>query len=205
MTRKILSAAVSAALALGVAGLTPQAQASGFAVPELSAAGLSLSNALVANPEELGAIPYNAAAMGFQDKSSLSVGALFINFNLSVDTASGKHDSQSPDWVIPPLFQAVAKINEQWRVGLGVNAPFGLETRWEPGTFPALSGNQSPPFARAGTDALTHRQSAAPEQAPGPGYRPHRELQGQRELERLRWPGLLLDQGGRPQFLPGRA
>jgi long-chain fatty acid transport protein len=140
MTRRILSAAVSTALALGLAGLGSPVQASGFSVPELSAAGLSLSNALVANPEELGAIPYNAAAMGFQDKSSLSLGALFINFNLSVDTASGSHDSQSPDWVIPPLFQAVAKINDQWRVGLGVTAPFGLETRWEPGTFPALSG-----------------------------------------------------------------
>jgi long-chain fatty acid transport protein len=145
MTRKILSAAVSAALALGLAGLSSRVQASGFSVPELSTAGLSLSNALVANPEELGAIPYNAAAMGFHDKSSLSLGALFINFNLSVDNASGSHDSQSPDWVIPPLIQAVVKINDQWRVGLGVNAPFGLETRWDIGTFPDLTGNQKPP------------------------------------------------------------
>jgi len=70
-------------MALGLAGLSSRVQASGFSVPELSTAGLSLSNALVANPEELGAIPYNAAAMGFHDKSSLSLGALFINFQTS--------------------------------------------------------------------------------------------------------------------------
>jgi long-chain fatty acid transport protein len=138
---KILS--VSAALAGGLAALAaiPPAQASGFAVSELSTAGLSTANAMVANPEEIGAFAYNAAAMGFHDKSSLALGAMFINVNFSVETASGSHDSEAPEWVVAPLFQAAFKVNDQWRAGLGVNAPFGLETRWPEGTFPPLTGS----------------------------------------------------------------
>lgn len=140
---KILQLSTRAALAGALVTLiaSPQAPASGFSVPELSTAGLSTSNAMVANPQELGAVPYNAAAMGFRDKSSLALGGLFINFNLSVDNAGGSHDSQNPDWVAAPLFQAVVKVNDQWRLGLGATAPFGLETRWDLGTFPLLTGS----------------------------------------------------------------
>jgi len=141
---KILAASVRAILAGGLTTMAalPQAQASGFAVPELSTAGLSTANAMVANPQELGAFAYNAAAMGFHDKSSVALGAMFININLSVDNASGSHDSNAPEWLNAPIFQAAIKVNDQWRVGVGATAPFGLETRWDQGTFPALTGNR---------------------------------------------------------------
>lgn len=128
---------------LSVLAVAPQAQASGFSVPELSTAGLSTSNAMVANPQEIGAFAYNPAAMAFHDASSLSVGALLVNMNLSLDNASGSHDSRTPDWVGIPMIQAAVKVSDQWRVGLGVNTPFGLETRWDLGTFPLLSGTRT--------------------------------------------------------------
>ena len=56
--------AVASALALCVAGAVsvPQgAMASGFALPEVSAAGVGMANALVANPKEVGAFAYNPA------------------------------------------------------------------------------------------------------------------------------------------------
>jgi long-chain fatty acid transport protein len=152
--RKILSVSVGAALVLGFTGLAPQAHASGFSIPELSTAGLSTANAMVANPKELGAVVYNPAAMAFHDKSSVALGAIFINVNLSVDNAAGKTDSNSPQWVAAPIFQAVVRVNDQWRIGLGANAPFGLETRWPINTFPPISGSRIVPIPRVGPTPL---------------------------------------------------
>jgi long-chain fatty acid transport protein len=115
------------------------AVASGFAIPESSAAGLGLANAIVANPEERGAFSYNPAAMGFHDDSSIALGSVIYGPQLSVRTLTGKHDSEGADWLATPAIQAAFRIGERWRLGLGVNAPFGLETRWRLGTFPMLS------------------------------------------------------------------
>jgi long-chain fatty acid transport protein len=144
----MLSIAARAGLVVGLAaaGSAPPAAASGFGVPELSTAGLSTANAMVANPNEIGAFAYNPAAMGFHDQSSVALGAIFINANLSVDTASGRHDSENPEWLTAPVFQAAAKLSDRWRAGLGINAPFGLETRWPEGTFPPLSGSTVVPL-----------------------------------------------------------
>lgn len=113
--------------------------ASGFALPELSVTGLGLSNAIAANPVERGAVPYNAAAIGFHEKSWVDAGLLLINPHFEVKTASGDHESHGADWVAAPLLQGVWKIDERWGLGLGINSPFGLETKWKVGTFPQLS------------------------------------------------------------------
>ncbi len=128
------------AAAVTIFSLPGAVSASGFALPELSVTGLGLSNAIVANPVERGAVPYNAAAMGFHDKSWVDAGLLMINPHFEVKTASGDHNSHGDDWVPAPLLQGVWKIDERWGLGLGVNAPFGLETKWDVGTFPKLSG-----------------------------------------------------------------
>ncbi len=131
---------------LAIAGLisnlcvAPQAFASGFAVPELSAAGIATANALVANPRERGAVPYNPAAMAFHDESWISLGGLLIGPHFSVDTANGSHDSAGADWLVAPMIQAALSLNDRWSLGLSVNAPFGLETRWETNSFPPLTG-----------------------------------------------------------------
>lgn len=113
---------------------------SGFSLPEVSTAGIGTANAIVANPDEPGAFAYNAAAMGFHDRSSLALGGFVINPNFSVETASGNHDSRGAEWLAVPMIQAAVRVDERWRVGFGVNAPFGLETRWYEGVFPDLSG-----------------------------------------------------------------
>ncbi|WP_020506582.1 OmpP1/FadL family transporter [Lamprocystis purpurea] len=138
-------AIVLVAAVIGTFGAHGGAQASGFLLPEASTAGIGTANAMVANPSEVGAIPYNAAAMGFQDKSSLALGALMIGPSFSVTNATGTHDSEGAEWVGAPLLQAAIKLNDQWRVGVGLNAPYGLETRWAYGTFPALSQSRTVP------------------------------------------------------------
>ncbi|MBN2887328.1 MAG: porin [Chromatiaceae bacterium] len=137
----------SLALLSGLAALAVQTPSlgSGFYLPESSAAGLGTANAMVANPDLPGAISYNAAAMGFHDSSSLAIGGLLIGPSFSVETASGSHDSQGADWAAAPMLQAALALDERWRLGFGLHVPFGLETRWRDGTFPAVSGTATLP------------------------------------------------------------
>jgi len=126
-------------------GFSSQSHASGFAIPELSVAGMGMSNALVANPEEIGAFAYNPAAMAFHEGSSINIGAIGVVPDLSVRTASGSHDSRGKDWVAVPTFLGALRVGDNWTLGLGVGAPFGLETKWSLGTFPTLSAPQTSP------------------------------------------------------------
>lgn len=120
--------------------------ASGFGLPEVSTAGIGTANAMVANPVDPGAFAYNPAAMGFHGSSSLAVGALFVAPGFEVENRVGTHDSRGADWLAAPLIQGALRLNERWWLGLGINAPFGLETRWRAGTFPRLAGElQAPP------------------------------------------------------------
>jgi long-chain fatty acid transport protein len=141
--KKLIALSVSAAIVGGPGFLINHqaALAAGFSVPEISALGTSTANAVVANPEEKGAFAYNPAAMGFHDDTSVALGALLIGPQFSVKTGSGSHDSAGADWLAAPMIQAAFKVHEQWRAGIGINAPFGLETRWETGTFPRLTGS----------------------------------------------------------------
>jgi len=144
-----ISRALRSALAAGAVGafMAPGgAVASGFALAEVSTAGIGTANALVANPEETGAFAYNPSAMGFHDAPSVALGAIMISPSFTVTTDSGSHDSQGAEWLAGPMVQAAVKVADQWRVGLAVNAPFGLETRWAYGTFPKLSQSQTVPF-----------------------------------------------------------
>lgn len=111
----------------------------GFAVPEASMLGLGMSNAVVANPEETGAFAYNPAAMVFHASSSVSVAAMAIAPSLSVRNSAGKHDGNTKNIVVIPLFNANLRFADKWAAGLNVGTPFGLETDWSPRTFPALS------------------------------------------------------------------
>ncbi|MGD8640087.1 MAG: outer membrane protein transport protein, partial [Gammaproteobacteria bacterium] len=43
-----------------------------------------------------------------------------------------------------PNFYYTSKVNSQWSWGVGLHAPFGLETKWPAGTFGLFS--ESPPF-----------------------------------------------------------
>lgn len=149
--KRQVATAVHGALTGGVLGLlltNSAATASGFRIPELSALGVGMANAVVANPGETGAFAYNPSAMGFHDRSSIALGTVLINPSFDVATASGNHESEGADWVALPIFQAALKVHEQWTVGIGIGAPFGLETRWKPGTFPMLSGTTRIPTGK---------------------------------------------------------
>ncbi|MDX2463633.1 MAG: outer membrane protein transport protein [Porticoccus sp.] len=112
------------------------ATASGFRLPELSTAGTSLSSAVVANPDLPGALPYNPAIMAFQKKGQLIGGVVFVQPDISANPDIGTaSDSQGKDHIAVPNVFVTKHIDEKWSWGVGVNAPFGLETKWKDETF----------------------------------------------------------------------
>ena len=115
------------------------AQASGFRIPEVSVLGIGMSNALVANTDELGALPYNPANMAFHDENGLVAGLTYIGYDLKVDTTvqgGGSFDSTGKDTFWVPNLYVMAPGYGKVSYGLAVNSPFGLETGWAAGTFP---------------------------------------------------------------------
>ncbi|MBL1276550.1 MAG: outer membrane protein transport protein [Ectothiorhodospiraceae bacterium] len=121
--------------------------ASGFRLPELSAAGTALSNAVVANPELPGALPYNPATMAFQKQGELIVGTIIIKPDISVKPNSGNDaTSQGKANIAVPNMFVTNHINTAWSWGIGINAPFGLETQWKAGTFDTFATSGGAPF-----------------------------------------------------------
>lgn len=116
--------------------LTTSAMASGFRLPELSTAGTALSSAVVANPDLPGALPYNPATMAFQKEGQVVAGIVFVQPDISVNpTAGTASDSQGKSTHPVPNVFVTKHIDDKWSWGVGLNSPFGLETKWEAGTF----------------------------------------------------------------------
>ena len=115
--------------------------ASGFRLPESSISGMSLSNAVVANTDAKGAIIYNPAIMSMQeDRRVISFGLKQVDLKSHVNPQNGTAtDSQGDDSVTIPDFYYTSKTTKKWAWGLGLHAPFGLETKWPQGTFPLFT------------------------------------------------------------------
>jgi long-chain fatty acid transport protein len=128
---------VAASLVLGTCLIPPfTAQASGFRIPEISVAGIGTSNSLVADTQTPGALPYNPAAMSFHEEGGMVFGMAQIRPDTHVTPSNGTPtNSQGSESIYVPNVFATNHINAQWSWGIGVNAPFGLETKWPAGTY----------------------------------------------------------------------
>lgn len=145
MTKKIYWAPCAAvAMCAFTAGA---AQASGFRIPEVSLSGLGEANAQVADDKEIGALPYNPAAMSFHDGMNVTGGLLLFDPNISVTTSSGGHDSDGRSPAYIPNLYVMGHITQPLTWGVAINSPFGLETKWPSGTFPML-GTSGPTLSK---------------------------------------------------------
>jgi long-chain fatty acid transport protein len=130
----LLAAAITATFGIS------SVHAAGFRLPEVSVLGVGTSNALVANTDQLGALPYNPANMAFHDKNGLVAGVTYIDYDLKVDTSvqtgGGSYDSTGDNSFWVPNLYVMAPGYGKVSFGLGINAPFGLETGWSAATFP---------------------------------------------------------------------
>ncbi|HED15900.1 MAG TPA: hypothetical protein ENI64_03645 [Gammaproteobacteria bacterium] len=148
---------LSITIALICSGVAGSAQASGFRVPEGSIAGMGLANAMVANPNESGALVYNPAAMAFQPGKTLNTGIIMIDPTNEVTNTAGNTEANGKSRFWKPNFYYMDHINSQWSWGLNVGAPYGLETKWPQGTFPLYS---NPSFPQPGTAGAEPKKSA---------------------------------------------
>jgi len=128
-------------LTLNIVFISSTSMASGFRLPESSIAGMSLSNAVVANTDVQGAMIYNPAIMSMQDeRRTVTFGLMHVNLDLHVTPELGTEtDSQGDNSIWLPNFYYMSKVSKKWAWGIGLDAPFGLETNWPQGTFGLFS------------------------------------------------------------------
>lgn len=119
---------------------------SGFRLPESSAAGVSLSNAIVANSDAAGALIYNPAMMSaHQERRLVSAGFSNIRLDLNAKPDGGTStDNKGQDSINLPNFFYMDRMAPNWAWGIGLNTPFGLITKWPNDTFPAYAGALNP-------------------------------------------------------------
>lgn len=132
------------AVAAALLAVTSGAQAAGFALIEQSASGLG--NAFAggaAAAEDASTIYFNPAGMSYLPDGQLVIALHAIrpsaeltnNGTTSVLGAavSGNNGGDAGDLAFVPNFYYARAITDQFRLGIGVNAPFGLKTEYNDG------------------------------------------------------------------------
>lgn len=164
--RKIAAALMSCFFSVG-------AQAAGFALIEQSGSGMGNAFAgAAASAEDASTIFFNPAGITYIQGSQM-VGALHLikpsaHFNDDGSTGGtfrtkGDEGGDLGDLAFVPNFYYVHDVSPTFKVGLGVNAPFGLKTEYDDdwmGRFQAVKSelktvNINPSIAFKATDSLS--------------------------------------------------
>ena len=126
--------------------LSQWAYSSGFQISEVSVSGLgrSFAGAGVAG-DSVSEMFFNPGSLGLRSGTELEIGihaisttAYFKNKGSSQTTdamtspSSGTNDDGGGGALVPNIFMGF-DVNEKWRAGLGITAPFGLKTDYDPG------------------------------------------------------------------------
>ena len=117
------------------------ARAAGYSIYEQGAAVLGMAGAGTASVSDASAMFFNPAALTRLEGTQLYVGGSALQ---PVTSFAGK--GANPGYGVtaemvrqtfyPPTVYATRRLPQGWAVGLGLNAPFGLGTEWNPVSFP---------------------------------------------------------------------
>lgn len=130
--------------ALMMTGATATAQGAGFAIIEQNASGMGNAYAgAAASAEDASTVYFNPAGlMQLQSREMVFAGhiispqAEFSDSNSRSGTGAplgGTDGGDGGETAFVPNFYYAQPMNNDWTVGLGVNAPFGLETDYDDG------------------------------------------------------------------------
>jgi len=113
------------------AALAADAGAAGFRQANQGAAANGMGNAFTAVADDASAVWYNPAAITALEGTNLTLGAVFVAPRTEHKTATATDEIKNRFHTLPH-FYAARKLSDKWAVGLGVNAPYGLSTDWNP-------------------------------------------------------------------------
>lgn len=170
LSKKAVGWAVASALMV----MAGEAAASGFALIEQSASGMGNAYAGgAASADDASTIFFNPAGMGQLSGKQIAVAAHAIGASVKFNgTASGLAPLQTAGlgnggnaggWALVPNGYFAMEVNPQTRIGLGVNAPFGMQTNYDGnwmGRFQAIKSkiqtvNLNPSFSYQFNDSFT--------------------------------------------------
>ncbi len=147
MKKSLHIAAAGSFLALGM-GLSANSMAAGFSIIEASASGMGQAFAgAAAVAEDPSTVYFNPAGMMYLEGSQVTVGMHIIKSraefqdggstdlsNLGpLSTSRGGDGGDAGDTFYVPNFYYVRDFGDKYKIGIGINAPFGLGTEYDKG------------------------------------------------------------------------
>lgn len=136
-------------LSLAVTLASTQLFASGFAINEQSISGMGTGFAGRSSAADDASTIYgNPAGMARIKREQVTGGAAMLDAHTDISKASSRPNSGSNDgdmvpFIAVPMGYYVKPIDDQWAVGVGVYAPFGLVTDYEHGFAGRYFGSTS--------------------------------------------------------------
>jgi len=131
----------TALVILGLLASVPM-HGAGFGIFEQGSKAMGMAGAFTAQADDPSAMFHNAGGLAFFDDRQWLIGTTYI----SSSEAKFKGENPFPGEGVsaeqeklsefPSHFYVVQPLNDTWKVGLGINTPFGLTTEWKnPDTF----------------------------------------------------------------------
>ncbi|MHC8398002.1 OmpP1/FadL family transporter [Pseudomonas sp. MDT1-17] len=139
---------IKATLALAVATASAQLFASGFALNEQSISGMGVGFAgRSSSAEDASTVYGNPAGMARLDGQQITGGVALLDASTHISQVSGRSSGTNRGDMVPltaiPFGFYTNKLDEQWAVGFGVYAPFGLVADYEKGFQGKAFGSKS--------------------------------------------------------------
>lgn len=128
---------LAAITAVGALASTAPMHAAGFSIFEHGTKAMGMAGAFTAQADDPSLLFHNAGGLAFVTEREISTGVTWItSTEAELDGANpfpgeGYHAEQEGLSEFPPHLYWVQPINDRWKFGLGLNAPFGLTTSWE--------------------------------------------------------------------------
>src|SRR5262245_38129762 len=113
-----------------------RSEAAGFAIFEQGARAMGFAGAYTAQSKDGSAIFHNAAGIAFLKDKQIYFGGTLIHATAELTGAEpfpGSSITEHGDVgiLVPPTFYYTHPFSETLAFGIGIHAPFGLQTRWE--------------------------------------------------------------------------
>lgn len=119
--------AVAAVLTVGA---SPVVWALGFRNPDQGARATGQGEAFVAQADDASAIYYNPAGLAQLDGTQVAAGSYFAFRDIKFTGATGSAKLDDPAYTGHFYVSSDLGLHQKWRVGLGVNMPFGTSADW---------------------------------------------------------------------------